>query len=148
MKDQLEKIMALRIGGGKPKLQQQDDPANTHAADEGDVAAAEASEPQAEEATETPQEESMEPQGGGLLDPMTAGYKTPDQGPFMCRNCIHYGVQGENTCEIVAGPIHEDGICNVFTSGAAAPEGDMPMEQETPQEEVAPQEENEASVTA
>jgi hypothetical protein len=136
--------MALRIGGGAKQIPQD---MNLQAQDEGDAAAQEMAEPQAEEQSEAPDAEASEQpaQGGGVLDPQTAGYKTPDQGPFICRNCVHYGVGGDGTCEIVSGPIDEEGVCNVFTSGKQQQPGqeaspDSPLLDEQPMDQSAQEE--------
>lgn len=134
--------MALRIGGGQKPPIPQDENMNLHASDEGDAAAAEMQEPAAEEASETPEEESAEGQGGSL-DQSVAGYKGPEQGPFKCANCIHYGVSGPGTCEIVSGQIDEEGLCNVFTSNSGGSQ-EMPMQmdmEELPQNEEPPAQE-------
>lgn len=47
------------------------------------------------------------------VDPMVAGYKTPDIGPFICGNCYHF--DGESSCQIVSGQIDPEGVCNLFT---------------------------------
>lgn len=138
--------MALRIGGGMKKPMMDE----AMMGDEsgmmgGDMM--ESQEPASEEASESPEEESAEGHTGGTLDQSVAGYKGPEQGPFKCGNCMHYGVSGPGTCEIVSGDIHEDGLCNVFTSkggGDLLQEEQMPMpEEETPTEEAAPEEEPE-----
>lgn len=55
-------------------------------------------------------------------DPMVAGYKGPEQGPFMCSNCIFW--QEPEACSLVSGPISPDGICSLFTSMAAQVQAD------------------------
>ena len=65
----------------------------------------------------------------GKIDPQNAGYQGPDQGPFICANCIFFD---NGHCEVVAGPIDHLGCCNNFSSmsassgggpSAAAPQG-------------------------
>lgn len=55
--------------------------------------------------------------GGGQVDPNIAGYMGPDQGPFMCANCVHF--QAPNACEIISGQVDHLGCCNLFTSSHA-----------------------------
>lgn len=65
-----------------------------------------------------------------LVDPTIVHYMTPDMGPFACSNCEHFGEDGAS-CNIVAGPIDPQGICNLFTppqGGEAPPEGELPPE--------------------
>lgn len=122
--------MALRVGGGQPaappmeeELPEEEMPME---------------EPMPEEEMQVEEEASMEePVSTGTVDPMIAGYKGPEAGPFMCGTCAHY--TGQGTCAIVAGPIDEQGICNIFTP-MATEEEEMPME-EMPAEEEAPVEE-------
>lgn len=76
----------------------------------------------------------------GVVDPMIAGYKGPEMGPFMCANCQFYAPNDEpGTCQIVAGPIEEQGVCNMF-SPMQGPAEEEPMEEE-PMLEEAPAEE-------
>jgi len=123
--------MAFRIGGGKPPA------------------------PPVEEEAPVPQEEAPvaedlmaelpgtledEPpmEGSGEVNPLIAGYKGPEDGPFQCGNCVYFGRHGEGTCAIVAGPIDEGGLCNLFTSMAGMQE-EAPMEEEVPAEEPMPE---------
>jgi hypothetical protein len=78
-------------------------------------------------------------EGGGEVDPIIAGYKGPENGPFACANCVYFGRHGDGTCAIVSGPIDPEGICNLFTSASAGqdampeaplPEEEMPVEPE------------------
>ena len=68
-----------------------------------------------------------------MVSPMVAGYKGPELGPFACGNCEHWNEDG--SCDIVAGPIHPEGVCNLFEpihaeeDGEAMPEDVMPMEE-------------------
>lgn len=151
--------MALRIGGGK-KLPPVDakmapapeaPPTEVNAADEGDTAA-EGQAPQDVPPDAPPDDaDGDETQGSGVLDPVVAGYKGPEMGPFMCANCHHFSVRGPNTCEIVAGPIDQAGICNVYTplategaspqdTGGEAPPEAMPPTDEQPPTEAPPEE--------
>jgi hypothetical protein len=124
--------MALRIApkGFKPQEEEPDVQAPTSEAPptaedvppvlEGGPAPEEAALPQ-----EMPldfESDPMAADGGGVVDPMTAGYRGPDMGPFMCGNCQYFN--GDNTCQLVAGEIDPMGICNLFTA--------PPMEQEEP----------------
>jgi len=126
--------MALRIGGGKPPAPPVEEQA------------APAPEPMPEdlmaELPETLDEEPVpeEPmaEGGGVVDPLVAGYKGPENGPFVCANCVFYGGQGEGTCAIVSGPIDPAGICNMFTSKSAS-EGVAPEEELAPTQEPMPE---------
>jgi hypothetical protein len=120
--------MAFRIGGGKPPA------------------------PPVEEEAPVPQEEAPvaeeplmeddfgeEPpmEGSGEVNPLIAGYKGPEDGPFQCGNCVFYGRHGEGSCAIVAGPIDEGGLCNLFTSAAGlageTPEEEIPVEEGMPE---------------
>jgi len=135
--------MALRVSGGKPPVPPVEEaPVEEMAAPE---------EMMAEEmpVEEPMPEEAPEMASGGALDPFIAGYKGPEMGPFRCGNCHHYAVAGENTCEIVAGPIDSEGICNVFTpadmeeenmEAEEAPMEEVPMPEEAPIEEAPPEE--------
>lgn len=55
-------------------------------------------------------------QGNTQVDQNTAGYQGPDQGPFMCANCVFYEANGPESCALVAGKINHMGCCNLFTS--------------------------------
>ncbi len=115
--------MALRIGGMKQ-------PAPEAPAEEpmDEEMAAMPEEMPEETPEETPEE--MPEETGGVLDPMVAGYKGPEMGPFACANCAYF--KGPNACSVVAGMIDPDGICNVFMSGS---QGEEPMpEEEAPEE--------------
>ena len=48
------------------------------------------------------------------VDPMIAVYRSPDQGPFKCGNCNFFLEEG--ACQIVAGQIDPEGLCNNFTA--------------------------------
>lgn len=134
--------MALRIGGAKKPLPPQEEleqeaPAEiTEPMPEG--------EPYPEEAMpeemSAESEAGLERSAGGVLDPMVAGYRGPEQGPFHCGNCVHFGANGDRTCAIVSGDIDEMGMCNNFTTLSSPEEDELPMEEEMPSEEV-PEEE-------
>lgn len=75
--------------------------------------------------------DEMQEKGGGL-DPVTAGYRGPEQGPFMCGNCQYFASHGPNTCEFVSGDIDEMGVCNIFTASPGhdgQDTGEQPTEQ-------------------
>lgn len=93
-----------------------------------------AAEPVPEEAPPTedmapePEAAPMQPQGGvDKLDQSTVAYKTPDQGPFQCDNCLYF--QQPNACDMVDGEIHPQGYCNIFVKIEGVPAGDMPTDQ-------------------
>jgi hypothetical protein len=86
---------------------------------------------------EEPPMESEAPMG--LVDPMLAGYKDPEMGPFMCGNCQYYA--GEGTCTILASPVDENGLCNLFMG--MAPEEEEPVMDEMAGEMEPPMEEPE-----
>ena len=109
-----------------------------------------------EEQAEAPQEEDLsdmqEPdadeddqptEGDGSVSPYIAGYMGPEDGPFMCKNCVYFAQQAPNTCHIVAGPIDAEGCCNLFTPKAeedteqmGAPATDVtPVEPQEPGDE-------------
>jgi len=93
-------------------------------------------------------EESLVPEASGAMgspkfsadkiDPFTVVYKDPEMGPFECQNCVFF--EAPNACSVVLGDIHPNGVCNLFTSGASGPEGEVP-------EEEAPELTNEESVS-
>lgn len=81
-----------------------------------------------EEATEpedNPEEEAQEPEEAkpssnvDKLDQSTVAYKTPDQGPFKCANCLYF--QKPNACDMVDGEIHPEGYCNIFVKIEGVP---------------------------
>lgn len=111
--------MALRVGGAKPVPVEEEIPVEEPMPVEEEMPV----EP------EMPMEEPVP--AGGMLDPMVAGYRGPEMGPFMCGNCIHFN--GDGSCQILSGPVDEGGLCNVFT--AIPQEEEMPMEEEMPAEE-------------
>lgn len=127
--------MALRVGGAKKPFPPQE---------ELEVSAEPVEEPMPEgepypeeeampEMVDEPVEEEMP--AGGSLDPMIAGYKGPEQGPFTCGNCVHFGAHGDRTCAIVSGDIDEMGICNNFTTLSSEEElPDELMSEELPEE--------------
>lgn len=118
--------MALRVGGARPAP-----PVEEEMPVEEMPVAEEASteEPMPEE---MPAEEPpMEEPAGGLVDPAVAGYKGPEMGPFQCGTCQYYA--GEGTCMILAAPVDEAGLCNLFVTMAESEE-DAPMEEEMPAE--------------
>lgn len=118
--------MALRIGGGKPPVEEEMEPSTEEMPDE--LEALPDTEPMPED---TPVEDSVEDSGGGILDPVTAGYRGPDQGPFMCGNCEYFSPAGEaNTCLFVSGTVDEGGLCNLFTARQAEEVSeDVPVEE-------------------
>lgn len=119
--------MALRIGGGRPMPVEEELPMDEMEEMPVEDEMMMEEEPMMEE---LPEEELPV---GGSVDPITAGYLGPENGPFRCGSCAHY--KGEGVCEIVAGPIDEEGVCNLFTSGSAGEmEEELPME-ELPEEE-------------
>lgn len=103
--------MALRIAGGKqdPTQDPEDDP--TQIPDPTDPDGDGDDDSTSEGDTD---QDYAGKQGGALVDPSIAGYEGPDQGPFMCANCVHF--QGDGTCEIVSGSIDHMGCCNLFSS--------------------------------
>lgn len=118
----------LRIAGNKPPVPEEPMP------EEMPVEEPMPEEMMAEE--EVPMEEGLEQPEGGMLDPMIAGYKGPEMGPFMCANCQYFS---EGTCAIVAGPVDDMGLCNLFTP--VPQEEEMPVdEEELPMEEPMPEE--------
>jgi hypothetical protein len=117
--------MALRIGGkppiGLPPIEE-----DVTAIDPAEEALLEELAGMEEEALE---EDPLpeEPAGVGVVDPLTAGYKGPEEGPFNCGNCKFFVEDG--TCQIVSGPVEAEGLCNMFTSKA----GDEPLDEEIPE---------------
>jgi hypothetical protein len=105
-----------------------------------------------EAAAESPDDEAQEQSdgsGGGqmLLQPETAGYQGPENGPFMCGNCVYFGANGPNTCHFVAGKIDQMGCCNLFESAGAAdqegsPEDGSMQEEQLPEDGAMPTEED------
>jgi hypothetical protein len=105
--------------------------------------------PMHEEMEALPEEEMVEemPEEGlapfaTKVSPMVSGYRGPEMGPFMCSNCQYFGLEGENSCQVVEGFIEAEGMCNLFT-GLASEEVpmDAPIEEEVPMEdELAPEE--------
>lgn len=63
--------------------------------------------------------DAISPLESGKANPIVAGYKDPQMGPFLCANCQYYG--DDNSCMLVAGHIEEEGLCNLFTALAPAP---------------------------
>lgn len=86
-----------------------------------------------EDAQEPQPEEASMQQGGSVdkLDQSTVMYKTPDQGPFKCSNCLYF--QQPNACDMVDGEIHPDGYCNIFVKIEGVP-ADLPTDQGVPVE--------------
>ena len=67
------------------------------------------------------------------VDPVIAGYRGPELGPFMCGRCDHF--DGTGSCNIVMGPIDPEGVCCLFISS----ESQLPMDEMAPlDEEVVP----------
>lgn len=123
--------MALRIGGRAPMPPVEEEQLP--------VEEAPVEEPMPEDLlSELPEslEEGLpeEATAGGMVDPVIAGYKGPEQGPFACSNCIHFREDG--SCEIIAGPVDPEGVCNLFTSAAPVQQEEMPVEEEMPEEEM------------
>lgn len=139
--------MALRVAGNKPPVEAPiEEPMP------------EAEMPMAEEAAPM-EEEPVDPMaegatGGGVIDPVIAGYKGPEMGPFMCGNCVHYGNDG--SCALLTIPVDEMGVCNLFTPAPAEDDEQMMAEEEMPADqppqepmpEGEPYPEDEAFVTA
>lgn len=127
--------MALRIAGNKKPLPVEEElPVEEVAPEEVPT-----EEPMPEEVPEEVPEEATPT--GGALDPIIAGYKGPEDGPFMCGSCVHFSASGPNTCAIVSGYIDEGGICNVFTplqEASAEEPAEEPVSEELPVEEAAP----------
>lgn len=73
------------------------------------------------------------PMMGGQVDPMVAGYKNPEFGPFECGACHFFE---DNSCVIVSGPIDPKGLCNLFTPIQQS-ETELPIEAEEPEPEEA-----------
>jgi hypothetical protein len=98
---------------------------------------AEAPSEELQEAPEEQMAEEVEPEGKGriLLEPEAAGYEGPDQGPFMCGNCVYFSLEGPNTCHFVAGEIDQMGCCNLFKSAGGAEEGEEEAEPEVGMEQ-------------
>jgi hypothetical protein len=94
--------MALRIGGGKPPVEEPiEEPVE------------EPVEEMVEEAPEAPMDMAM---GGGQVDPMAARYFGPES---RCGGCVHFLAGEMGSCEIVAGPIDAEGVCSLFTPDAS-----------------------------
>lgn len=74
--------------------------------------------------------------GAGQVDPATAGYRGPEQGPFMCSNCSYWegSPEGGGQCSIVSGAIDPNGICNLFTTLASQDQEQAPEEGAQPPE--------------
>lgn len=127
--------MALRIGGAKPMPPpvEEEMPMEEAPAEEMPV-----EEPMPEEMpTEEPPMGAEPPMG--MVEPSIAGYKGPEEGPFSCGHCAYY--MGEGKCSVLAGPVEEDGLCNLFMSPAPEEsEEEMPMDEEEMPAEEAPEE--------
>ena len=124
--------MALRIGGGKKMEAPVEEPmAEEQVPMEEEVMP----EDLLSELPETLEEEPMleEQAPAGQVDMVTAGYLGPEEGPFVCGNCVFYG---DHSCQIVAGEIDPEGCCNLFTSASAGMEEEMPMEEPMVEEEI------------
>jgi hypothetical protein len=127
--------MALRIGGGRPKP-----PVEEELPMEEMMAEMPVEEPMPEEMmAEMPAEEPpMEPEPQmGLVDPAIAGYKGPEEGPFACGSCAYY--MGDGRCVVLAAPVDEAGLCNLFMASRDAEE-EEPMPEMQPEEMVEPEE--------
>ena len=127
--------MALRIGGAKKEMPVEEPMAEEQVPVEEPMPEEDlmAELPETLEEEQAPEEPPM-PEAGGQVDPLTAGYLGPEEGPFVCGNCVFYGDQ---TCSLVAGPIDPEGCCNLFTSAnteAPMEEEEMPMEEPLPEE--------------
>lgn len=133
--------MALRVAGKKPAFLEEE-AAEAPMPEEMPV---EEEMPEEElPAEEMPQEDMGDEMGTeapeeGVVDPVVAGYKGPEMGPFMCGNCQFFNPDGSNTCSLVAGPVEPEGVCNLFTAHPVQeeemPEEGMP-EEEMPAEEM------------
>ena len=66
------------------------------------------------------------------VDPLIAVYRSPDQGPFKCGNCNFFLEEG--ACQIVAGQIDPEGICNNFSALDLGGEPETPVESNVPTE--------------
>lgn len=56
--------------------------------------------------------ESATQGSAGTVSQERAGYMTPDQGPFMCGNCVHFSEP--SSCNLVAGEVEAEGVCDLF----------------------------------
>lgn len=143
--------MALRVAGKKPPVPMEEE---APMSEEMPVEEQMPEELPEELPEEMPAEEPLpeeEMAATGVVDPVVAGYRGPEMGPFMCGNCQFFSPD-DNTCDIVAGPVEPEGVCNMFTAPPAQeeempeegmPEGEMPEEmptEEAPVEEL-PEEE-------
>lgn len=63
---------------------------------------------------------------GQKIPQANAGYQGPDQGPFICANCIFFD---NGHCEVVDGTIDHLGCCNNFSSlsGSQGGQGGPPQ---------------------
>lgn len=143
--------MALRIGGAKKPLPVEEPEAQAPPAEEpmpepeAPPEAAGGQDPMALSGGEDP----MAASGGGGLDPVTAGYRGPEMGPFQCANCQYFSQGEKNTCEFVSGFIDEGGMCNLFTpmgGGEQQPPTEEPPMEQAPPAEGAPLPEEEPPV--
>jgi len=76
---------------------------------------------------DTPDVEMVSP---GQVSPLISVYRSPEQGPFECQNCINW--LEPNACEVVAGPIEPEGMCNLYTiDGEMPPEDDEEDDEES-----------------
>lgn len=120
--------MALMIGGTRRPAPPVEEPMEEAPMDEMPVEDM----PVEEEMVEEPpmEEPMMEQPQAGLVDPTVAGYKGPEMGPFMCGNCQFYSGEGE--CMILAAPVEEEGLCNLFMSmpSSESIDEELPMEPE------------------
>ena len=66
------------------------------------------------------------------VDPLIAVYRSPDQGPFKCGNCNFFLEEG--ACQIVAGQIDPEGLCNNFSALDLGGEPETPIEPNVPTE--------------
>lgn len=119
--------MALRIGGGRPTAPPVEE--------ELPVEEAPVEEPMPEDLmAELPQDLGEGAMGGGSVSPMIVQYKTAQQRDMeACGSCVHF--QQDGSCEIVAGPIDPEGICNIYEDmEAGAPEEEAPAKEPMPEE--------------
>lgn len=125
--------MALRVGGARPappveeEMSFEDMPMEDEMPPEEEMP-----EEMPEELQEAAQEEPTDLRG--LVDPAVAGYKGPEMGPFMCANCQYFA--GDTTCLLLAAPVDEEGLCNLFVEAQGdQPEAEMPEESDEPEPE-------------
>lgn len=117
--------MALRIAGKKQIAPAPDPEELTEAPSQDNPMEEQAEMPDMQEedlsdAQEPDTDVDDQSEGDGSLSPFTAGYMGPEEGPFMCKNCVYFAQKAPNTCHIVAGPIDPEGCCNLYTPAGEA----------------------------